>query len=150
LPCGLLLVGRATLHDVEGRAADDVAPVLRPAVGPRENPGADLELRRVDVAAQCRAGLEVHRRLAGVERIRRAGVVDTGVVEVPAVDAGLPPVQDGLSGGVVVDDLRRAVVTPVAVVGIEGARGREKLLEEPSVDRWAEAPTHGLPARVFL
>src|SRR3989442_5000425 len=69
---------------------------------------------------------------------------------VPAVEAGLPPVQDGLSGGVVVDDLRRAVVTPVAVVGIEGARGREKLLEEPPVDRWAEAPAHGLPARVFL
>src|SRR5205807_4285371 len=104
LPRGLLLLGRAALHDVERRAADDVAAIRGLVVRSGEETRADLEFRGVDVAAERRARLEVHRGLAGLERGGRAGVVDAGVVEVPAVDAGLPPIEDRLTCGVVVDD----------------------------------------------
>src|SRR5204862_6103886 len=93
--------------DVERRAADEVPAVLRLGVGTRVQTRADLELRGVDVAPQTGGALDVHGALPGIECVRRAVVVDARVVEVAAVEAGLPPVEDRLALRVVVDDLRR-------------------------------------------
>src|SRR5207237_10278362 len=124
---------------VQRRAADDVPAGRGLAIRARVDPGADLELRVVDRPPQRGRALDVHRALAGVERVRRAGVVDARVVEVATVDAGLPPVEDGLPFGAVPDDLGRAIVPAVAVVAVERAGRRHELLEEPAVDRRAEA-----------
>src|SRR5437870_5900956 len=119
LPCGLLLGGRTALHDVERGAADDVAAVLGLVVRTREKAGPHREFRVVDVVTHLRGALDIHRVLARIERVLRTRIVDTGIVEVPAVESGLPPIEDGLARGIVVDDLRDTSVAAVAVVRVE-------------------------------
>src|SRR6266550_3129155 len=149
-PGGLLLVRRPALHDVERRAADDVSAIGRLGIRAREEARADLELRVVDVVTKLRRAFGVHRHLGRIEGAGRTRVVDTRVVEVAAVDAGLPPIEERLRGSGVVHDLRRAIVSPVAIVGVELPRNRHPLLEEPPVDRRAEAIADGLSTCILL